>query len=144
MCAASARTLLADSARPAVLGAMLERLAAAGVSDEQGRRLDVRDRVSPVVVGRVCDDEPLLRTEAALGATQPDRLVRGLAAAGILCGADDLLLAVSEDDRGSLLALERRVQGSRVRLQPISPGCRSTRARSAATWPRRPGGAPPR
>jgi ferredoxin len=103
-----------------------ERARWAGAVDGRGRPLQRLGR-APVVVGLVCDGEPLLETLAAVGAAEPDRVLRGLAAAGLLAGAGRLLLAV-DAEAGALEPLRRRARETRVEVvaiparSPLDPG----------------------
>jgi Na+-translocating ferredoxin:NAD+ oxidoreductase RnfC subunit len=103
---------------PEVLEAMQARLQSAGLAGGDGLKIELRP--APLVVGRVCDDHPLLCSEAALARQAPERLLRGLAAAGLLCGAGQVALAVDEEQPEALRALERAASGSRVELWPIA------------------------
>lgn len=100
-----------------------ERLLAVGVARMTGQRLhlDPKTTPHPVVVGRVCDDSPLFHSETALGRTAPDRLIRGLGAAAILCGAQRMLLGFDESDPDLRRLLEREARGTRVELCPVQP-----------------------
>jgi ferredoxin len=88
----------------------------AGTADARGRRLFLAGRRAATVVGRVCDDEPLLCTELTLARLAPERVVRGLAAAALLCHADRALLVIDDQAADVARLLERAAQGSRVRL----------------------------
>jgi Na+-translocating ferredoxin:NAD+ oxidoreductase RnfC subunit len=98
---------------------MHQRIRAAGVVNQAGTRLDLRGVSAPVVVGRVCDDVPLMATEAALGRSAPDRLVRGLAAAAMMVGAHRVVLAVDREDRELLAGLKLAANETRLELRPL-------------------------
>jgi Na+-translocating ferredoxin:NAD+ oxidoreductase RnfC subunit len=91
----------------------------AGTADARGRRLSLAGRRAATVVGRVCDDEPLLHTELTLARLAPERVLRGLAAAALLCHADSALLAVDDQAADVVQLLDRAARGSRVRLVPL-------------------------
>jgi len=90
-----------------------------GLPGSDGRIQSLRP--APLLVGRVCDDEPLFCTEAAVARAWPERLLRGLGAAGMLCGAERLALAVDEEQSELLVALRRATSGSRVEIWPVAP-----------------------
>lgn len=94
-----------------------ERARWAGVVDGRGRPLHLLGRAA-VVVGLVCDEEPLLETRGSVGAVEPDRIVRGLAAAGLLAGAGRLLLAV-DAEAGALGPLRARARETRIEVVAI-------------------------
>jgi Na+-translocating ferredoxin:NAD+ oxidoreductase RnfC subunit len=109
---------------PSTRDALAARLDAAGVADARGRRLTAAALAARVVIGRVCDDEPLLETELAVGRAAPERLLRGLAAVGLLAGAERLLLAASREAPDLCAGLERAAAGTRaevVRIVPRAP-----------------------
>ena len=85
---------------------MVERLDAAAVTLDGCHKLQLRGDPIPVVIGRVCDEQPLLHTDQALAQGYADRIVRGLAAVALFGRAQRVVLAV---DRG-LPELLRRFQ----------------------------------
>jgi Na+-translocating ferredoxin:NAD+ oxidoreductase RnfC subunit len=99
-------------------------LAERGVWDASGRRLqlDGSGRFT-AVVGRVCDPEPLLATETALGRNAPQRIVAGLGAVGLLVGAHRLILAARADDAELLRRLRGEAGGTRVEVLPVPASC---------------------
>jgi ferredoxin len=101
------------------LEAMRARLQALGLPGSNGRRLALPP--ASLIIGRVCDEQPLLRTEVTTAQQAPQRLLRGLAAAGLLCGAEQLALAVDEEQPELLQSLTRHASGTRVELWPIAP-----------------------
>jgi ferredoxin len=101
---------------------MHRRLAAAGVCDGDGIALDLRSRRAPLVIGRVCDDQPLMATEVTLARLMPDRVVGGLGAAAMLCGAQRMVLAVDENAPEAIRLLKRETQGTKVELVLLPGG----------------------
>jgi len=94
---------------------MVQCLQSMGVWDRCGRRLSLESR-APAVVGRICDEEPLFETEASLGLTAPDRVIRGLAALAMVVEARRVVLAVCADNRELVRRLEQQTHGTRVEL----------------------------
>ena len=107
----------------AISAAIQQRIAAAGVTWRHGRALDLSEENHPVVVGRVCDGEPLVRTEVALGRWMPDRVVKGLGAVALVCGANRALLAVNRDEAEVVALLRREAEGTLVEVVPLPPRC---------------------
>lgn len=98
---------------------MLEQLDRLGVWDASGRRLALEENV-PVVIGRVCDAEPLMRTEEALARSAPDRVVRGIGALALLCGAQRLILAVGREQEDVVHRLTAAADGTRLEVVPVA------------------------
>lgn len=72
----------------------------ATVADAQGRRLRLpapRPGETVVVVGRIADDEPLLRGDEAAARRAPTALLRGLGVLSLLADSRRVLLAVRDD-----------------------------------------------
>jgi Na+-translocating ferredoxin:NAD+ oxidoreductase RnfC subunit len=103
-----------------VLDLIRERLRRGCAVDASGRPLHAHG-AAPVVIGRVCDDQPLVATQASVAAFAPDRVVRGLAGAGILCGAERLILAVDAGAQSLLARLGERARETRIELRAIPP-----------------------
>lgn len=103
---------------------MRDCLAERGVWGASGRRLELGGvgRFT-AVVGRVCDPEPLLATETALGRSAPQRVVGGLGAVGLLVGGHRLILAARADDAELLRRLRGEADGTRCEVVPIPASC---------------------
>jgi Na+-translocating ferredoxin:NAD+ oxidoreductase RnfC subunit len=91
--------------------ALLARAGAAGI----GASLEP----AQVVVGAVCESEPLYAAERMLAAAQPDAIVRGVAAAMVATGAGRGLLAVRADWPDARAALESAARGSTVEVAEV-------------------------
>lgn len=94
---------------------MLERLERRGVCDASGRRLSVSSQPGVVVIGKVCDAEPLLQTEGALARAASHHVLRGLGALALLQGAERVILAV---DRA--VDLSWPLEGTRLEVVEIA------------------------
>ncbi len=112
---------LVEGSSAHIISAMRQRLAAAGVAHRDGRALKLQDRSHPVVIGRVCDDTPLMRSEGSLGRWSPDRIVRGLAAAALMVGADRVILAVDADQPALVTSLIHEARSTRAEVVPLPP-----------------------
>ncbi len=101
--------------------AMEQRLATIGVSDGRGNKLELTKGRFTTVVGRVCDDEPLFLTHQTLGLERPDRMLRGLAAAAVLCDAEATVLAVHGECKPLLKSLKQESQGTQIKIVAVPP-----------------------
>jgi len=98
---------------------MRQLLQSRGVWDRAGRAL-MLEQSAALVVGRVCDDEPLLQTEAALGRSAPHRIVRGAAALAMLCDTERMILAVRGDDAALLRRMRQEAEGTRLEVAEVA------------------------
>ena len=98
-----------------------QRLDAAGICGPGGRVIGRAASPAPVVIGRVCDAEPLFFTEALLGRTVPDRVIRGLVALALLHGAHRVILAAHRDDTELLALLREQARGTRIEVRSLPP-----------------------
>ena len=103
------------------ISAMLARLEAAGVAHHGGLKLVLEGAQHPVVIGRVCDDEPLAHTEWSLGLGHPERVVRGLAAAAVICSATRALLVVDASRHRLVQQFRREAQGTSLEVVALPP-----------------------
>jgi Na+-translocating ferredoxin:NAD+ oxidoreductase RnfC subunit len=111
-----------DDERDPIRFALLERVRDAAVAASSGGWLDLAThRGAAIVVGRVCDPEPLLATERHLGLSAPERLVRGLGVAGVACEARRLLLAVDGTSPELLDRVAAAARPTRIEVVPIAP-----------------------
>ncbi len=110
---------MSPEAANTIVNAMLARLDAGAVTMAGARKLDLRGDEVPVIVGRVCDDEPLLSTHAALGRAYPDRVVRGLGAVAVICGAQRAILAVDSEQTALLETFGAEAAGTLLEVVPL-------------------------
>ena len=102
-----------------IVTAMLARLEAGAVTLDGAKKMDLRGASIPVVIGRVCDDEPLLHTHQCLGRACADRLVRGLGAVAVICGAQRAILAVDRDWTDLLQTFRGEASGTLLEVVPL-------------------------
>ena len=102
-----------------IVEAMLARLEAGAVTRDGARKMDLRGASIPVVIGRLCDDEPLMHTHRSVGRTYPDRVVRGLAAVAVICGAERAILAVDRDWTDLLETYQAEAGGTLLEVVPV-------------------------
>jgi cobalamin reductase len=100
---------------PELRALILQRLEASAVTDAHGQSLSLGGPTQ-VVIGRVCDPEPLIQTERFCGWSQTDRIVRGLGALAMLCDAPRALLAVDAAERDLGRRLRAAAAGTRIEV----------------------------
>ena len=103
-----------------IVDAMLRRLDAGAVTQGGARKLDLRGGPVPVVIGLVCDDEPLFATHASLGKTYPDRVVRGLGAVAVICGAQRAILAVDRQQSALVETFRAEAAGTLLEVATVA------------------------
>ena len=108
-----------DLARTEILEAMHARLEAAGVADSTGKKLTLRHRVAPVVIGRVGDDEPLFCTELTLAQTMPDKIFDGLGAIALLVQAQKVILVLHREAPKILSYVTQAAQATKIEVIAI-------------------------
>lgn len=102
-----------------IVSAMLARLEAGAVTLDGAKKMDLHGASIPVVIGRVCDDEPLMHTHQSLGRAYPDRIVRGLAAVAVICGAQRAILAVDHNWTDLLETFRGEASGTLLEVVPL-------------------------
>ena len=113
------KILMPPKSQDKIVEAMMARLDAGAVTLDGARRLDLRGAAIPVVIGRVCDDEPLLHTHQSLGRAYPDRVVRGLGAVAVICGAQRAILAVDQSWTRTVETFEGEASGTLLEVVPV-------------------------
>ncbi len=110
---------MSPKAQDKIVEAMLARLQAGAVTLDGAKKIDLRGASVPVLIGLVCDHEPLLHTHQSLATHYPDRVVRGLAAAAVICGAQRALLAVDEGWGDLLETFRGEASGTLLEVVPV-------------------------
>lgn len=112
----------ADILKADILAAIDERLKASGVANGQGKIFKWPDNSNPMplLIGRVCDAEPLFETEATLARMMPERIIRGLGAAALRTKAQRIILAVDKKNQKGAEQLNHAARGSKIKIEYLS------------------------